>query len=147
MMIVLIIFEVFMRYILHQPPMVADEFSAYLLVAMSYLGAAFTFREGGHVRITALVSLLPTRVSNWLRVVTLVIAFIFSVVLTKSSYDLIVVSFKFNMASATWLNFPLKGPQMTLVIGFALLSLLLAVETAKTVMNAKSGAAIEEEGR
>jgi len=146
LMIVLIIFEVFMRYVLHQPPMVADEFSAYMLVAISYLGAAFTFRERGHVRITALVSRLPTRVSNWLRVVTLVIAFIFAVALTKSSYDLMVVSFKFKMASATWLNFPLQGPHMTLVIGFALLSLLLAVEVAKTIIDVKSGVAIEEKG-
>jgi hypothetical protein len=36
---------------------------------------------------------------------------------------------------------------MTLVIGFALLSFLLAVETAKTVIDAKSGVAIEEKGR
>ena len=82
-MIVLIIIEVFMRYVLRQPPMVADEFSAYMLVAMSYLGAAYTFRERGHVRITALVNRLPIGVSSWLRVVTLAIAFIFSVALMK----------------------------------------------------------------
>ena len=141
---VLIVVEVFMRYVVGRPPMVADEFSAYMLVAMSYLGAAYTFREGGHVRITAFVSRLPTRVSNWLRVVTLAAGLIFSIVLTKSSYDLMAVSFKFKMASATWLNFPQQGPQMTLAIGFTILSLLLAVELAKTIMDAKSGIRIEE---
>ena len=145
-MIALIIVEVFMRYVLRQPPMVADEFSAYMLVAMSYLGAAYTFRERGHVRITALVSRLPTRVSNWLRVVTLAIALAFSIALTKSGYDLMVVSFRFKMASPTWLNFPWQGPQMTVVIGFAILTLLMAVELAKTVMDASAGINIEEKG-
>jgi len=144
LMTVLIVVEVFMRYVVGRPPMVADEFSAYMLVAMSYLGAAYTFKEGGHVRITAFVSRLPTRVSNWLRVVTLAAGLIFSIVLTKSSYDLMAVSFKFKMASATWLNFPQQGPQMTLAIGFTILSLLLAVELAKTIMDAKSGIRIEE---
>ena len=147
MMVVLVLYEVFMRYILHQPPMVADEFSAYMLVAMSYLAAAYTFREKGHVRITALVSRLPTRLSNWLRVVTLAIGLGFSILLTKSSYDLMAFSFKLRMASSTWLNFPLQGPQMTLAIGFTILSLLLVVNIAKVIMNIRAGISIEEEAR
>lgn len=147
MMVVLVLYEVFMRYILHQPPMVADEFSAYMLVAMSYLAAAYTFREKGHVRITALVSRLPTRLSNWLRVVTLAIGLGFSILLTKSSYDWMAFSFKLRMASSTWLNFPLQGPQMTLAIGFTILSLLLIVNIAKVIMNIRAGISIEEEAR
>lgn len=146
-MILLVLVEVFMRYLLGRPPMIADEFSAYMLVAMSYLAAAYTFREGGHVRITALVSRLPARISNWLRVVTLSLAFTFSVGLTKSSYDLIAFSFKYRMASATWLNFPLQGPQITLIIGFSVLSLVLAVEIVKTIIDIKSGIRIEEKAQ
>ena len=40
LMMMLVVVEVFMRYVLHQPLMVADEFSAYMLVALSYLGMA-----------------------------------------------------------------------------------------------------------
>ncbi len=143
-MILLVLVEVFMRYLLGRPLMIADEFSAYMLVAMSYLAAAYTYREGGHVRITALVSRLPARLSNWLRVGTLSLAFIFSIGLTKSSFDLILFSFKYGMASATWLNVPLQGPQLTLVVGFTILSLMLAMEIAKTIVKIKSGIRIEE---
>jgi TRAP-type C4-dicarboxylate transport system permease small subunit len=147
-MIGLIIFEVFMRYVLNRPPIIADEFSAYMLVAMSYLGAAYTFKERGHVRVTALVQWLPPAVSNWLRVVTLAVAFIFSIGLTKSSYDFVKFSFKLHMASATWLNFPLQGPQMTVAIGFTLLSLWLLAEVIKAILDAKSGINIEgKEGK
>ena len=35
-MMLLVAVEVFMRYVLHDPAMVADEFSAYMLVGLSY---------------------------------------------------------------------------------------------------------------
>ena len=60
-MMLLVAVEVFMRYVLHDPAMVADEFSAYMLVALSYLGLSYTWRQGGHVRITLLVSRLPVQ--------------------------------------------------------------------------------------
>ena len=144
LMLALVAIEVFMRYALHRPPMVADEFGAYMLVALAYLGAAYTARQRGHVRITVLVSRLPVRIANWLRVVTLAVGFIFSVILVKSSYDLMFFSFRLHLASPTWLNFPLQGPQMTLAIGFTILSLLLAVEIVKTVIKVKSGENVEE---
>ena len=69
MMVVLVAFEVFMRYVLHNPPMVADEFSAYMLVALSYVGLSYTWRQGGHVRITLLVSRLPDKAATWIRLI------------------------------------------------------------------------------
>ena len=87
LMIVLVLYEVFMRYVVHQPPMVADEFSAYMLVAM------------------------------------------------------------LHMASSTWLNFPLQGPQMTLVIGFSILALLQVVEITKVITDIRAGIRIEEGAR
>jgi len=66
-MMVLVAVEVFMRYVLHNPAMVADEFSAYMLVGLSYLGLAYTWRKGGHVRITLLVSRLPAKAASWMR--------------------------------------------------------------------------------
>jgi len=143
-MIVLIIFEVFMRYVLHKPPMIADEFSALMLVMMAYLGAAYTYNEGGHVRITAFVNLLPISVSNWLRVTTLMISLAFLIGLTKGSYDYMAMSFKFHFSSPSWLNVPLQVPQMTLAIGFTLLSLVLAAKIVTALMDIRSGRKVDE---
>ncbi len=147
LMMLIVLYEVFMRYALNQPPIIADEFAAYMLVAMSYLGAAYTWRARGHVRITALVSRLPTRVSSWLRLITLVFAFAFSLVLIQSSYVFLAQSFRFHRASSSWLNTPLQGPQMTLMIGFILLSLVLIVEIVKAIMNIRSGISVEGEAQ
>jgi TRAP-type C4-dicarboxylate transport system permease small subunit len=144
LMMLLVVFEAFMRYILNRPPLIADEFAGYMLVAVSYLGMAFTWKQKGHIRITFLVSKLPFSISSPLRLVTLVIAFIFSLVLTRSSYVFMVSSFKFHLSSSTWAHFPLQGPQMTLTIGFVFLSLLLALEITKAIINIRSGRRLEE---
>ena len=146
LMMLLVMFEVFMRYVVHRPPLVADEFSSYMLVALSFLGLAYTFRERGHVRITALVSRLPPRVSNWTRLVSLGLAFVFSIVLVQTTYAYMLFSFKIHMSSVTRFRIPLQGPQVTLLVGFIMLSLLLIVEIAKAIMKIRSGETVEEGG-
>jgi len=145
LLMLLVAFEVFMRYVLHQPPMVADEFGGYMLVALAYIGTAYTWKVKGHIRITVLLDRVPTSVSNWLRLAALVLAFIFFLALSQASYKYLAHSFKLKSASSSWLHFPLQGPQMTLLIGFSLLSLLLIVEITKAIVNMRSGRNVEEE--
>ena len=143
----LVLVEVFFRYVVNRPLMVADEFGGYLLVAIMFLGGAYTWRQKGHIRVTALVERLPLKASIWLRLVTLVIAFIASVMLSIASYNFVMFSFARGMKSSTWLQTPLQGPQLTLLIGFILLSLLLIVEIIKAVTNLRTGTGIDEESR
>ncbi len=147
LMMLLVLFEVFMRYIVRQPPIVADEFAAYMLVALSFLALAYTWKERGHVRITILVSWLPRRVSSWVRLATLLLALAFTIGLSQASYAYLQYSFKVHMASVTHFRFPLQGPQMPLLIGFILLSLLLIVEIAKAIMKIRAGESVEEATR
>lgn len=144
-MMVLIMFEVFMRYVLGRSPMVADEFSGYMLVAIAFLGVAYTWKEKGHVRITALISRLPQRVSSWIRLITLVLAFAFSIVLTQSSYNYMAFSFKVKMTSPSVWLFPWQGPQMTIAIGFTLMTVLIVLEIAKAIVTMRSGRSFDEE--
>lgn len=135
LMVVLVAVEVFMRYILHTPPMVADEFSAYLLVALSMMGLAYTWRQGGHVRITILVSRLPVKVASYTRLFTLILTFVFMIGITKSAFDMIVYAREIGLKSDTWLVFPLFWPQLTIFIGFFMLTLILFVEIYKILQN------------
>jgi len=144
LMMLLVTFEVFMRYVMHQPPMLSDEFSAYMLVALSYIGLAYTWRQKQHVRISLLVSRLPPRVSSWTRLITLLLAFVFLLGLNLAGYRLIVYSLKMHYRSDTWLATPLIGPHLTVFIGFILLTLLLIVEIARAVMKIRSGERVEE---
>ena len=144
LMMVLIFAEVFMRYALNSPLMLADEFGAYLYVALCFLGAAYTWKKKGHVRILFLVYRLPPRVANWLRLVTLALAFTFMVLLTQASYGFVARSFKLGLKSATWFHTPIQGPHLMIAIGFALLSLLLIVEVVRAIINIRTGVDAEE---
>jgi len=139
LMMSLVIFEVFMRYVLKRPPMVADEFAGYLLVAISYLGIAYAFKDNAHVRITFVIDRLSPRLSNWFRLITLIMALFFTILLSKMSYNYLLFSSKLNMRSSTWIRFPLIWPQITLMIGFIILSLFLIVRIVKMIKDIKSG--------
>lgn len=142
-MMLLVLYEVFMRYVLNNPPIIADEFSAYMLVALTFLGAAHTWRHKGHVRITAMIDRLPPRIASWLRLITLILAFAFSVILAQSGYTYLSLSFRVNMRSITHYLVPLRWPQMPIAFGFALLSILILVEVAKTIAALRAGETVE----
>ena len=143
-MVALMSFEVFMRYVLHNPPMIADEFSAYLLVGMSYLGLAYTWKEGGHVRITILVARLPVKVASWIRLFTLLLILAFMIGITKAGFDMIVYARAIGLRSDTWLTFPLFWPQLTVFLGFLMLTLTVLVELARVIVKIRAGERVED---
>ena len=135
--------EVVTRYVLHHPLILCDEFGAYSLVAISFLGLAYCWKERGHIRITFVVSRIPARVSNWLRVVTLTTAFVYVVVVSKVSWDFIVDSSRRGIKSSSWLMVPFWWPQMAIPIGFTLLALILVVDIAIAIRNIRTGVSTE----
>ena len=147
LMMLLVLYEVFMRYVLNQPPMIADEFSAYMLVALTFLGAAYTWIEKGHVRITALISRLPQRIASKIGLVRLALVLIFSVLVAQASVGYVNHSFKVHMSSATIYRTPLQVPQMTIAIGFILLCLVVLIELVRAIRNIRSSRTASEESR
>ena len=142
-MMLLVAVEVFMRYVLHDPAMVADEFSAYMLVGLSYLGLAYTWRQGGHVRITLLVSRLPAKAAGWIRLFVLILIFMFMIGITHAGWEMIVYARQIGLRSDTWLTFPLFWPQLTVFVGFLLLTLTLPLEIIRVYMKIRAGEAVE----
>jgi TRAP-type C4-dicarboxylate transport system permease small subunit len=128
LMMLLVVVDVFMRYVMRQPLMVADEFSAYMLVALSFLGFAYTWRQGGHVRVEVVVKYLPFRVNALVRLMGLILTFLFMLEMDRAAWKMIVYAVEMKMRSSTWLMFPLFWPQLTIFVGFVLLTLMLAVD-------------------
>lgn len=143
-MVFMVAYEVVMRYGFQNPPMIADEFSAYLLVALSYLGLAYTWRRGGHVRITLLVSRLPVRMAGYIRLIALILIFFFMIGITKAGYDMVVYAQEIGLRSDTHLTFPLIWPQLTVLIGFLVLTLMLPGEIVRVYKKIKAGEPVEE---
>jgi len=139
LMMMLVVVDVFMRYVMHQPLMVADEFSAYMLVALSFLGFAYTWRQGGHVRVEVVVNYLPPRLYAWVRLIGLILTFIFMIEMDRAAYKMIAYALQMKMRSSTWLMFPLFWPQLTIFVGFVLLTLMLVVDILQAGVRLRTG--------
>ena len=138
LMMSIVMYEVFMRYVLHNPPCIADEISAYMLVGVVFIVLAYTWKEKGHVRIEFAITRLPTRVSQWLRLATLIIATAYVIVASKACYDFVLHTYQRGILSQSWLRIPLQWPELPLAIGFSLLSLQLIIEITKAIMDIRS---------
>lgn len=144
LMMILVAIEVFTRYLLHQPLMVADEFSAYMLVALSYLGMAYTWRQGGHVRISILISRLPARLANWIRLISLSLIFIFMIEMVRVGYKMVAYARQIDLRSPTWLTIPLFWPQLTVFFGFVIFAVVLGVDLISAIGKMRAGESLEE---
>jgi TRAP-type C4-dicarboxylate transport system permease small subunit len=143
-MMMLVVVDVFMRYVMRQPLMISDEFSAYMLVALAYLGFAYTWRQKGHVRIEIIVSRLPSKIYGWVRLIGLILTLAFMLEMDRAAWKMITYALQINLRSSTWLTFPLFWPQMTIFIGFVLLTLLLVVDIARAFGKVRTGQRVEE---
>ena len=138
-MMMLVVVDVFMRYVMQRPLMVADEFSAYMLVALSFLGFAYTWRQGGHVRVEVVVNYLPPRLYDWVRLIGLILTFIFMVEMDRVAFKMIAYALQMKMRSSTWMMFPLFWPQLTIFVGFVLLTLMLVGDIVQAGVKLRAG--------
>ena len=136
-LMVMVLTEVLTRYVLRYPLIIADEMGAYMLVFITFMGLAYTWKTKGHVRIEFVISRLSFKTRKWLRIITLGTALAFSPIMVKACYDLIDYSSKFHQRSGTWLMTPLVYPQMALLVGSILLFLQVLVDFVRTVKNFK----------
>jgi TRAP-type C4-dicarboxylate transport system permease small subunit len=133
-LMVMLLVEVLTRYILRSPLSIADEMGGYLLVSITFMGLAYTWKEKGHVRVSLLISRLPHKFAHLLRYITLILATVFTLPLIKACYDLISDSILFESRSGSWLRTPLAYPQTILLIGAIMLFLQLVAEIIKATI-------------
>jgi len=127
----ILFFEVVMRYFFHSPTVWAQEISIYIFIWAMFGGAAYTLKEGKHVRIDLIICHLPGKTRGFLEVITRMIGLLFSLFVTYQAWGMVVAAFKYEKLSATPLRFPQWIPQSALLVGFAFLSLqflLLLIE-------------------
>jgi TRAP-type C4-dicarboxylate transport system permease small subunit len=132
-LMLMVLVEVVTRYIMNQPLSLADEYGGYMLVAMTMVGLAYTWKEKGHIYVDLVVNRLPESLRMKLRLVTLILAMILSVLLVVASWELVSQSFLFGARSGSWLRTPLAWPQMTLILGSVMLVAQLFVDIVRLV--------------
>jgi TRAP-type C4-dicarboxylate transport system permease small subunit len=131
LLMIMILLEVLTRYVLRAPLGISDEMGGYILVAVTFMGLAYTWKEDGHVRVDLLVSRMPKKIVKWVRLINLFLATAFTIPVMKASYDLLNDSLLFASRSGSWLRTPLVYPQTILLVGSVLIFLQLIAEIIK----------------
>ncbi len=95
----------------------AEDFSGYALAASTFFGLAYTFREGGHIRVNLAIQRLPETLQRPLETVVLVLAFLLLCFASYYCTFMVWESYDFEEVTHGYIPIPLWIPQVPLAIG------------------------------
>jgi len=124
--VVLISYDVFMRYFFDRPQLFVDEMASFIEVLVVFGGAAYTFRTGGHVRVDLLTGHVRPATRAWLRLATLALGVVFLAVVIWVTARSALSAYGFGRVSAVML-YPLWLPMAIIPAGLALMALAMLV--------------------
>ena len=129
----LILLEIFLWNLFQKTTLIADEYSAYGLAALIFLGCGYTLKEKGHIRIDLILNLLPDRLALFFKFVAGSLSTILLGYITWQLGRMTFSAWHYGSTSGTLTATPLWVPQSLIVIGAAMFTLQMAVETVKLI--------------
>jgi TRAP-type C4-dicarboxylate transport system permease small subunit len=130
--VLLITYDVTMRYFFNEPQVFVDELASFLEVVVIFGGAAYTFRAGGHVRVDLLTSRLHPARRAGLRVVTLLFGVVFLSIVLWVTTQSAITAYQYGRVSAVML-YPLWMPMAVIPAGLALLAVAMLLTLVRQV--------------
>jgi TRAP-type C4-dicarboxylate transport system permease small subunit len=100
-------YEVLMRYVFKTPTIWEIEFSVYLLIMATFVGAAYGLKQGGHINIDLITHLLSPRIQAHLSFWTSILSLVFCLVVTWLGWQM-----WWEAASQGWRSDSLWGPPL-----------------------------------
>ena len=138
---VLILVEISLWNIFQATTLIADEYSAYGLAAIIFLGAGYTLKEKGHIQITLVLNLLPPRLASVVNLLATAVTTAFMGYLLYYLYRMTAGTWRYGSTSGTLTATPLWVPQGVMLLGAVSFFLQLAAETLEAGQDLFSGKA------
>jgi TRAP-type C4-dicarboxylate transport system permease small subunit len=110
-------------------PSYAD-FTGFFLAAASFLALAYTLRQGGHIRVSLIVSLLGPKLRHVIEIWCIVLASAVTIYFTWYTFSLTRESYTYHDLSPGMVAIPIWIPQTAMLIGLSVLSIALIDELA-----------------
>ncbi|MFV0512774.1 MAG: TRAP transporter large permease subunit [Jhaorihella sp.] len=127
-MVVAICFEVFTRSVLGSATIWVTEVTTYLVVAITFIGAAFAESRGAHVRIALILDRLRPEYRRNLEAALKWVALAAVLITLWRFTDLLAQNYRGGTRSWSLLNTPVWLPQLSAVLGLSGLACVLARE-------------------
>jgi TRAP-type C4-dicarboxylate transport system permease small subunit len=132
LMTILILLEILLWNTFQKTTLIADEYSAYGLAAIIFLGAGYCLKEKGHIRITLLLGMLPEKAARIITFWATLVTAVFMGYLWWYLFKMVSATFRYQSTSGTLTNTPLWIPQTLMLIGAAGFFIQLVATTMRT---------------
>ncbi len=135
-MVLLVFYDTFMRYVFHKGNVALQELEWHLFAIIFLIGAAYTLKEGGHVRVDIIYLKLSRTTKAWIDFLGIFVFLIpFSIMIILSTKGFIVNSWSVREVSPDPGGLPARYILKTMIpLGFSLLLLQGLSEACKNFM-------------
>lgn len=128
---VLVTSGVVARRVLNAPLLFVEEVSGYLVLAIVFLGLAYTFKEGGHIRVDVILGRLTGAARRAAQAACLAVALVWAGFVVAGTARLVEEYYTQGVLSFAYLQTPLWLPGSVMVVGAVLLALQVAARFAR----------------
>jgi TRAP-type C4-dicarboxylate transport system permease small subunit len=135
----LVLAEVVARTTFDKTLYITEEYSGYLMAALTCLALAYTLKEKSHIRMTFLHTIAKGTIKAWVDIFAYMVGFAFCALLTYTTGDLfwdsVLTSSRSMQISQTYLAIP----QFFMPLGTFVMMLQFAAEMMRTFLLLRSG--------
>ena len=114
------------------------EYSGYCMAASSFFALAYTFIDGGHIRITLFLEKISGLKKNFLEIWCLIITSFFSGYLAYYFIKMLIISYKFQERSEGADEILIWIPQTSVAIGSSIFFICVFHQFILTIINKKN---------
>lgn len=139
LMMIAVMREVIGRYLFHNPSDWSLELCGYLLVGLSYLAAAYTEVQEGHIRIDFLYDRFHGKIKALADILIPFIGLFWGLMVVWQGSRVAFHSLSIGARSADAMMWPLFPSQIIVPIGAALLCLVLVGKIVKNIIHLTKG--------
>lgn len=124
---VVIVHQVIVRYFFGESTIWQTEFSTYLVMFTTFVGAAYGLKHDSHVGIDVIVNKLPVKGKSILRIVTSLFSLMLTIVVAWKAFEMWNHATELGWKSSSVWAPPLTYPYFILPLGMTLVSLQFIV--------------------
>ena len=121
------------------------EFTGFFLAAATFFALAYTLREGGHIRVTLLVSHLEGRARYWVEIWCLGAATALTGYFTFYTINLVYESYIFNDLAVGMVPLPIWIPQLAMAAGLVVLVVALIDDLQNVLRGRPASYAVDDD--
>jgi C4-dicarboxylate transporter DctQ subunit len=119
----IVFYEIVARYVFNSPTTWSIDVSIYLVMWATFLGAAYTLKEGGHIMVDVVLRKFSIRKVHTIRLATYTLVTAFCLVLMWQGTLACIDAVRYGEVTLSAHRFPLWLPMSAIPVGSFLLSL------------------------